>query len=212
MASDPSFKIFPIDNWYRKQAFEYFKDFKDPFFNITANVDVTHIHKKSKAQGTSFFLLSLYISLKAVNHIDEFKLRFLDDQIVLYDTIDGGCTILFENHSFGFGYFEYKSSEQDFIEAALVVLEKTKNNPGFDPRLDETNLIHHSSIPWVSFTSFEHAKSRRKHDAVPKIVFGKYFEEGGKVFMPISVSVNHAFADGYHVGRYFELFHKFQLG
>ncbi|MBL7774454.1 MAG: chloramphenicol acetyltransferase, partial [Saprospiraceae bacterium] len=48
----------PVDiaRWPRKATFEFFKNYDDPFFNITAPVDVTQLRRRSKAAGESFFL------------------------------------------------------------------------------------------------------------------------------------------------------------
>ena len=37
----------------------------------------------------------------------------------------------------------------------------------------------------------------------PRMVWGKMFEETGRKKLPHSVEVNHAIADGFHVGKYF---------
>ena len=42
-------------------------------------------------------------------------------------------------------------------------------------------------------------------DSIPRVSWGKYFEDNGKIKMPISVQVHHAMMDGLHVGRYFEM-------
>jgi len=63
-------------------------------------------------------------------------------------------------------------------------------------------MIHFTTLPWVSFTSFAHARKHDPGDSVPKVAFGKFTEEGGRVLLPISVEVHHALMDGLHVGRY----------
>jgi chloramphenicol O-acetyltransferase type A len=40
-------------------------------------------------------------------------------------------------------------------------------------------------------------------DSIPRIAWGKYFEENGKIKLPLSVQVHHALVDGLHVGQYF---------
>jgi chloramphenicol O-acetyltransferase type A len=67
-------------------------------------------------------------------------------------------------------------------------------------------LIQCSALPWFAFTSFSHARNYSTGDSVPKICFGRIFNEGKKKKMPVSVHVHHALADGYHVGKYFEEF------
>ena len=83
-------------------------------------------------------------------------------------------------------------------------------NKGFDAQDDRTDLIHYSTLPWISFTSFSHARNWGKEDSVPKIVFGKATERNGQWLLPVSVEVHHALMDGLHVGRYLEkLQHSF---
>jgi chloramphenicol O-acetyltransferase type A len=40
-------------------------------------------------------------------------------------------------------------------------------------------------------------------DSVPRISWGKYFEQGRQVMMPLSVQAHHAFVDGRHMGAFF---------
>ena len=62
-----------------------------------------------------------------------------------------------------------------------------------------------SVIPWISFTSFEHAM-RSPPDSVPRFVFGRHREVGSRRCMPVSIALHHALADGFHAGLFFELF------
>jgi len=45
-------------------------------------------------------------------------------------------------------------------------------------------------------------------DSVPKISFGKFLVKDGKKMMPVSIHVNHALMDGFHVGQYAALFQE----
>jgi len=64
------------------------------------------------------------------------------------------------------------------------------------------DLIYFTTLPWVSFTSFAHARKRGRGDSVPRIAFGKFLRESERTLLPISVEVHHALMDGLHVGRY----------
>ena len=41
-------------------------------------------------------------------------------------------------------------------------------------------------------------------DAIPRINWGGYVERDGRWLLNISVTVNHCFLDGYHVGLFFQ--------
>ncbi|MGZ7230851.1 CatA-like O-acetyltransferase, partial [Streptococcus pyogenes] len=64
--------------------------------------------------------------------------------------------------------------------------------------------VHMTALPWLAFTAFTHA--RGSGDDRPKIAFGRFKEEGGRLLLPVCVDVHHALCDGVHVGRFFEAF------
>lgn len=49
-----------------------------------------------------------------------------------------------------------------------------------------------------------HPSNMRSGDSVPKISTGKYFREGEKLMLPISVTCHHGLMDGYHVAKFIE--------
>jgi chloramphenicol O-acetyltransferase type A len=49
-----------------------------------------------------------------------------------------------------------------------------------------------------------HARCYSYKDSCPKITFGKITENDGVKTMPLSIHVNHALMDGYHVGEFVE--------
>ena len=69
------------------------------------------------------------------------------------------------------------------------------------------NAIHYSAVPWLSFTDMKHPTNMRSGDSVPKISTGKYFREGERLMMPVSVTCHHGLMDGYHVAQFIEKLH-----
>ena len=63
-------------------------------------------------------------------------------------------------------------------------------------------MIHFTTLPWLHFTSFSHARNWGREDAVPKIAFGRADADGPRLWLPFSVEVHHALMDGLHLGRY----------
>ncbi len=194
-----------IDLWYRKDQYDLFKSFDEPFWGVCANVDCTIAYKKSKELGFSFFLYYLYNSMRAVNNIDEFKYRIIDDKVFLFDVVNASPVINRDNGSFGFSYMDYFDDINSFMDNAKSVIQKVKNTTGLNPGEDILNVVHYSAIPWVNFTSVSHARSFKYNDSIPKIVFGKAINDGNKIIMPVSLHAHHALADGFHAGKYYEL-------
>lgn len=75
-----------------------------------------------------------------------------------------------------------------------------KENPWVH-RVPRDDLLYMTAIPWVSFTSFQHTIQLQPADSIPRFVWGKFFEEGELLKMPLSVQAHHALMDGVHVGK-----------
>lgn len=196
-----------IENWNRKEQFYFFKEYDNPFFNICADVDVTNLLTYTREHHLSFFIASLFLSLRAANSIDEFRYRIRDDRVIVHDVIHAGSTVLNSDQTFSFCYFDYDGNFQTFNEMASQKLKRYQEGfKSFETAEHRDDMVHYSIIPWISFTSFSHAKRFKTGDAVPKIVFGKYYEDSGIKKMPVSVEVHHSLMDGIHVGRFFEVF------
>ena len=71
-----SFREISIDSWIRKSQYHFFKDYDNPYFNITSNVDVSALKLFCDSNNLSFFISSIYCSLKACNETEPFRTRF----------------------------------------------------------------------------------------------------------------------------------------
>ncbi|MDD3722034.1 MAG: CatA-like O-acetyltransferase [Lutibacter sp.] len=203
-------KEFDVENWNRKAQYNFFKTYEDPFFNITANLEVTNLYKYCKQHHLSFSLACLYVALKCANEIIEFKLRFKNDKVYLFDTVNIGSTILHDDLTFSFCDFEFQPTISAFDVNGKKILENHKKGIAFDTRETELGIIHCSTIPWVSFTGFKHARRGNESlQGIPKLVFGKLFNDNKIKKIPFSVEVHHALVDGYHVGLLYEKMQQF---
>ena len=197
-----------IDTWERKDHFNFFKNFDDPFFSLVFNVDCTLARKYSKENNISFFLCYLYLALKAANEIKNFRYRLHENKVVIHDKINASPTINRPDSTFGFSYIFYEENFKLFLEKAEAEIKRVQNSTGLEPATNNENVIHFSTIPWISFTGLTHARHFAYKDSIPKISFGKTFTEDKKLMMPVSVTVNHALVDGYHVGQFYGHFQQ----
>ena len=197
-----------IDAWERKSTYEFFLDYEDPFFNIAANLDVTRLYRFCKDNDLAYSLAALFLSLQAANEIREFRLRMIAERVVEFDRIEATQTILNEDETFSFCYFPLKDDIFEFDRAGKTAREKYLELKTFDVETDRFDLIYYSAIPWISFTSFKHASPRNNRQTIPRMVFGKMFDDGPVKKMPFSVEVHHALVDGIHVGKLFNLYQE----
>ena len=99
------------------------------------------------------------MSLQAANEIEEFRQRIRGNEVIVHDTIHAGSTILNDDDTFGFCYFDYCQDYNDFRENASATLKRYKEqNNSLDPQDFRDDLLHYSIIPWISFTSVSHPR------------------------------------------------------
>jgi len=197
-----------LNTWNRKEHFLFFKQMEEPFFGITTTIDCTKAYEKAKALDVSFFTYYLHKTLVAINKIESFRYRIIEDEICIFDQIDASATIMREDKTFGFSLIEYAEDLNDFAEITKKEIARIQTTTGLFTREFAENLIHFSALPWINFTSFSHARSFTWPDSCPKISFGKMIDEKGKKKMSMSIHVHHGLMDGYHVGEFVNLFQE----
>jgi chloramphenicol O-acetyltransferase type A len=200
--------LLDIENWNRKEHFLFFKQMEEPFFGITTTVDCTKGYQTAKQLGTSFFVYYLHKTIVAVNTIEPFRYRIIDEAVYIYDTIDVSATIMRTDNTFGFSLIQYSPDFDVFATNALKEIERIQTTKGlFTREFPLDNLIHFSAVPWVNFTSLSHARSFTFPDSCPKISFGKMMiDAAGKRTMSMSVHVHHGLMDGFQVGQFVDYF------
>lgn len=204
------YKYLDTETWNRKEHYHFFSRCDEPFFGIVADVDVTDGYRFCKENEISFFLFYHYKAITAVNRIEEFRYRIVDSKILIYNTINVTTTISRPDNTFAFAFIKFTNSFKEFRESAQKETDRIKNSSGLGANNDTAapDVIHFSTVPWISFTGVTHARNYKYPDSVPKITFGKYYHKNERLMMPVSINVHHGLMDGYHVGKYLQLFHQ----
>jgi chloramphenicol O-acetyltransferase type A len=198
-----------LATWNRKEHFEFFSSMEEPFYGITTVIECTQAYAAAKTLEIPFFTYYLHKTLAAVNAIENFRYRIIDNEVYVYDTIHASSTIMREDKTFGFSLITFDSDIQKFAKITENEIARIQNTKGlFTREFSETNLIHFSAIPWVNFTSLSHARGYSFPDSCPKISFGKLIDTNGVKTMAIAVHVHHGLVDGYHVGLFLEELEK----
>lgn len=196
------------DTWNRRDHFHFFRQFEEPFFGITTEVDCTKGYAWAKETGVSFFLYYLHRSLVAANGTEPFKYRIHGDDVIVHDQVNASPTINRPDGTFGFSYMNYYPLLDDFVREAQIEIQRVQNTAGLVPAVSSEAVIHYSSLPWIRFTSVSHARAFSFNDSIPKITFGKMQDRQGVRTLPVSIHVHHALMDGFHVSQYLERFQQ----
>lgn len=199
-------KTIDLQTWNRKEIYEFFSSFEEPYFGITAEMDVTKMYLRAKTNEQSIFQTYLHDCLTAVQKINALKLRIEGDEVIAYHHIHASATIDRKDGTFGFSFIEYDEDFNVFRRNANLEAERIQNSTNLFPDRNGSDCIHFSALPWINFTALSHARVLKIKDCVPKISVGKIISHGQKKTMSCSIHLHHGLADGRDAGLFFEFF------
>ena len=203
-------KLVDVENWNRKEHFEFFASFANPQLNIVTEVDCTEAYQEAKKRGHSFFASYLHKSMMAVNAVKEFRYRIIDGKVYDFDVIDAGSTIARADGTFAFALIPYSPDFSLFAQSLKRISDKVQQTTGLNAS-SEVNvypMIRHTTLPWFTFSAIMHPTKLDNTDSVPKISFGKMIEREGRKYLPVSIEAHHGLVDGYHISLYLNEFQK----
>jgi chloramphenicol O-acetyltransferase type A len=189
--------------WPRGEHFSFYNAMGYPHFNMCTNLDLTEFSPPLKARGIKFTVAFVYVLARAANEIPEFRYRIRGESVVEHDVVHPSTTILTEDERFSFCTMQYTDDFSVFTTRATEQIEYVLRHPHIKDEPGEDNLLYMTAIPWVSFTGFMHPIDFPV-DSIPRFAWGKFFQDGQNLKMPLSVQGHHALMDGLHMGRYYE--------
>lgn len=196
-------RVIKSEELVRKDLFQFFRKMDYPHFNVCAEVDLARTHDFAREKGLSLFTPILFAVTKAANNIQELRFRIRGDQVVEHDKVHPSFTVMTEEKIFGFCEVPYTRDAEQFFQEAEKRISQTRKRAVLTDEPGRDDYLYVSSLPWVRFSSVSHPIHMHPTDSVPRISWGKYQREGGRIMLPLSIQVHHALADGYHVGRFF---------
>lgn len=181
-----------ISNWNRKEHFDWFNSFEEPYAGVTVMMDVTKAYEFSKGSGYKFSLFYFYLSLRAANETEALRYRIEGDKVVCYSRIGGDTTIFREDLSYGCGHYKYYREYAIFEAEALREMARVEQSKGLCNDYEGIDTIYYSTVPWIHFTALNHPRKYGANTGVPRITFGKIIEEKGRKIMPVDLHFHHA--------------------
>jgi len=202
MSTEARFTVIDQEGWPRKEQFDLFRGFGNPYFSLTANVDITPY--RTHLPATHRFTVGVVHALaKAANAVPSFRQRIRGDDVIEFDVVHPSIIVLNDKDAFRFCSFPFKESYRAFAEDAPERMDAARAASTMFTLADQDDYLFMTCIPWVSFTGVMHAAPTHAPDSVPRIAWGKATEDNGQVYLPLNVQVHHALVDGIHVARFF---------
>lgn len=198
------FKLIDTSSWKRKPYFDHYFNQIRCTYSITVNIDITNVLSFKDRNKVKLYPLLIYVISKAINKYEEFRTAINDrGEIGVWETLSPCYTVFHkDSESFSNIWTEWN----DDLNLFLSNFEQDSKRFGQIDRIDAkpntpANVFPISSLPWTTFTGFNLNIFADGTYLLPIFTYGKYFKDGNRYLIPLSIQVHHAVCDGFHVSR-----------
>lgn len=186
--------------WPREEYFNHYFSQVPCTYSGTFKLDITRLRQS----GQKLYPAMLYDLSTVVNRHQEFRMALNEAGEPGYYDVVHPCYTIFhkETETFSNLWTAYTPDYAAFCAAYEQDMANYGNNPGMLARPDTpANTFPVSMIPWASFEGFN-LNLQNGYDYLPPIfTMGRFYEENGRVLLPLAVQVHHAVCDGFHLCR-----------
>lgn len=190
--------------WDREEHYRFFAPMSHPFYSLTFPVDVTDLRRYVKEEDLSFYVALVFSVTKAMEDVEEFRLRDRNGVIVRHDRLVPSFTDLKPGSElFQIVTLEAGDDLADFCRRAKA---KAAAQEAFitSGDWDEDQLIYFTCLPWFPLTALTNERDVDPTDTIPRVSWGRWEERDGRTMLNLSLELNHRLLDGYHVGKFYQ--------
>ncbi len=187
--------------WPRREVYDFFSRIDDPFYMVTFQTDVTAVREYTKRNNLSFYYTMVYLCTAACNAVPAFRQVIRGGQVWELEARSPSFTDLHPGSEvFHIVTMPCAGSLAEFCRAAA---EKSAAQTAFlDQQGESDALIYFSCLPWVELTALTNERDHDPDDSVPRIAWGRYTAQDGRLKLGLSLEVNHRLIDGVHIGQF----------
>lgn len=202
---DMAQKISFDDDPHRQKHFDFFCRMDQPHFNVTTPVEVDPLLTYLKEKHIGLTPAMVYLVSQTANEIPAFRQRIRADGVYQHPCVNPSFTVRTKASTvFSFCYVDYHPEFHVFHRKTALAIERMQKTPSFEDEVARDDYLFISILPWIPFTSLQHAMHYHPTDSVPRIAWGKYTKVGQKTQMPLSIQAHHALVDGMDMGKFYQ--------
>lgn len=201
----PAYRTIELETWPRREHFRYYREAVVCGYSLTSRVDVTETLAYARRTGRRFYGCFLFALSQAVNGMDEMKLMLTPDGAPgIWEVVHPSFTVFHEDDkTFSDLWTAYDPDFPVFYEEFARVLAQYGDCHGIKGRPGQpANFFCASCVPWMDYTGYA-THTAGAPALFPIFTFGRYTQTGNRFTLPVTLTIGHAAADGYHASLLF---------
>jgi chloramphenicol O-acetyltransferase type A len=193
-----------LSAWPRTEHYRHY--IENPCFHCTTcEIDMRAVRKACRDRELRLYPVTIYIAMMAVNAVECLRLTH-DPQgdLAVWDHVSPSYPIFHEDDkTFSYLYTSYESDFSKFYTACIADMAACMPLRGFEVRPAPSDSFSISALPWESYSAFSLGLSGSDRYLAPILTWGKCRDT-----MPLTLQINHAAADGWHMAQFMENFRR----
>ena len=202
----PAYRKLDLDHWSRAGHFAYYRRQIRCGYSMTVSLDVTDALHFSRVNHCRFYACMVYAATAVVNRMEAMKMMLCPDGSPgVWEEVHPNFTVFHQDDcTFSDLWCHYHPDFASFNREFQETVETYGSVHGVKGREEQpANFFCISCVPWVEFTGLQTYSAGGDPNLFPIITYGKYHEEHGRFLLPLTLTIAHAAADGYHTSQFF---------
>ena len=200
-------ELIGIGTYNRAEHFEHFMKHSCSI-TISTNIDISMLRKYIRRMKFKTYPVLIWVVSNAVNAVPECRTMIdCNGRLARYKKIDPAYIAWNdETNSIYCLSTPFTSNINEFYKNCVQDIDKNRNKGMFPQGKAPSNTFSISASSKIQFTSM--SINVHKMPLTPIITLGRIYTKWFKSYLPISIQVNHACCDGYHITRILEEINK----
>lgn len=192
-----------LTDYPRRAHLEFYRANPSPFYSVTFELEASKVRARAREVKGSTYAALCWAFHRAMLAIDAFRVRLDGEDVVRHDALRIGMTVPGPGRTFTFATHDWNDSGERFLEAAAAEIARASETVNLN-RGNAPDFAYYTAVPGVPFLGITHAPHRDRTAGQPMIAFGKFREDGERLFVPVGLQVNHMYVDGIDVSDLYE--------
>ncbi|MCL2695322.1 MAG: CatA-like O-acetyltransferase [Clostridiales bacterium] len=188
--------------WPRRAHCELFGRSANPIYSVTFPLDVTGLYGYVKREGLSFYHAMIWAVMRAINGVEAFHYKLRPDGLIWHDVLSPSYTFPWGEDLFAILNLDFDPSESLHAFCARAAREQQALRdplPTEEEDAARDDLVYLSCLPWFTYYHITQETTGDRNDSVPRLLWGRFEEQNGRLVLPMTVQVNHRLIDGIHL-------------
>ena len=192
-----------LTDYPRRAHLEFYRDNPSPFYALTFELEASNVRSRAREAGGSTYAALCWAFHRAILKVEAFRVRLAGEDIVLHDGLRLGMTVPGPNRTFTFSTHDWNESGETFLRAAAAEMALSRREIDLS-RGAAPDFAYYTAVPGVPFLGITHVPHRNPTSGQPMTAFGRFREDGPRLFVPVGLQVNHMYVDGIDLSDLYE--------